>query len=225
MSRRANLAHRCPDCLLHLSLCLCAELPRLETRTRVLLVLHRDEARKPTNTGRLAARSLVDSELVIRGERGHGEPPLSWPAERTPLLLFPSDDAAPLADAARGVGPITLIVPDGTWRQAFKLQRRAPALATVPRVRLPEGPATEYRLRAPVRPSGLSTIEAVARALGVLDGPEIEAALLRVFHAMVDRTLWARGALPEEGVRGGVPVGAAQHEPGRESSARARRLV
>lgn len=217
MTRRANLAHRCPSCLLHLSLCLCAELPRVETRTRVLLLLHRAEARKPTNTGRLAARALANSELAIRGDRERGEPPLTWPADTTPLLLFPSDDAAPLPEVARGGGPVTLIVPDGTWRQACKVQRRVPALVGVPRVRLPDGPATEYRLRAARRAEGLSTLEAVARALGVLEGRDVEAALLRVFRVMVDRTLWARGALPRDQVTGGVPAGASQHAPGRRA--------
>lgn len=219
MTRRANLAHRCPGCLLHRSLCLCAELPRLETHTRVFLLMHRSEAQKPTNTGRLAARSLTNCELVVRGDRAQGEPPISWPAGSTPLLLFPADGAAPLAELARAAtGPITLIVPDGTWRQAFKVQHRVPSLAGMARARLPDGPPTAYRLRAPVHPSGLSTIEAIARALGVLEGAHVEAALLRVFQTMVDRTLWARGALARELVFGGVPEGASQHDPGRPAT-------
>lgn len=215
MTRRANLAHRCPRCLLHLGLCLCEELPRLQTRTRLSLLIHRSEDRKPTNTGRLAAMSLSNSEVLVRGDRAAGEPPLSWPVGSTPLLLFPSDDAAPLDELAPSLGAVTLIVPDGTWRQAFKVQHRVPALATVARVKLPAGPGTEYRLRAQSRPAGVSTIEAIARALGVLDGPDVEAGLLRVFRMMVDRTLWARGALSRELVYGGVPEGAVQHDPAR----------
>ncbi len=52
---------------MHRSLCICALLPRLETRTRVVLLLHQLEVDKPTNTGVVAARCLVNSAVVYRG--------------------------------------------------------------------------------------------------------------------------------------------------------------
>ena len=41
---------------MHRSLCICGLLPRIETRTRLLFVVHQLEAVKPTNTGLVAAR-------------------------------------------------------------------------------------------------------------------------------------------------------------------------
>ena len=43
----------------------------------------------------------------------------------------------------------------------------------------------------------LSTLEAVARALAVLEGAEVETELLSVFEAMVTRMLVTRGKLHE----------------------------
>jgi YD repeat-containing protein len=37
--------------------------------------------------------------------------------------------------------------------------------------------------------------EAIARAMGILEGPLVREALERVFRAMVERTLWSRGAI------------------------------
>ena len=73
---------------------MCNELPLLTTRTRICLVMHRDEARKPTNTGRLVARCVEHSQILIHGEQGTiaAEPDFSG---RVPLVLYPSEDAQP----------------------------------------------------------------------------------------------------------------------------------
>src|SRR5215510_6256239 len=72
LTRRAKPHLRCADCRMHRSLCICALLPRIATRTRVVLVLHQLEARKPTNTGALAARCLENSVVVYRGRAPDG---------------------------------------------------------------------------------------------------------------------------------------------------------
>ena len=69
------------------------------------------------------------------------------------------------------------------------------------------------RLRTPTRPGRLATLEALAHALGALEGPAIEAELLRVYRVMTDRTLWTNGRLPREAVTGGVPADARSHDP------------
>jgi DTW domain-containing protein len=231
MSRRNNFAHRCERCRMHQSLCVCALIPRVVTRTRVLLVIHRSEDRKPTNTGRLAADCLVNSEVVRRGDPSAQAGPLPIPEGTVPILLYPAEDAVPLVDLAPRIGekPVTLIVPDGNWRQAFKVRNRVPGLREVACVTLPASLAKPsiYRLRSEAHAHGLATIEAIARALRVLEGSrgrEIEEALEFPFRAMVERTLWARGALEAEDVTGGIPQGAERHDPvsGVLAAARAR---
>lgn len=217
MSRRANVARRCERCRMHESLCMCALIPRIETRTRVVLFIHVSEERKPTNTGRLATDCLVNSELVVRGRPGSPSEPLAIPEGTTPVLLYPAEDAVPLVDLAPKLGaqPVTLIVPDGNWRQAFKVRNRVPGLRDVVCATLPaaEDKPSLYRLRVETHAHGLATIEAIARALGVLEGPEVEAALELPFRAMVERTLWARGILRDDEVTGGIPEGAQRHDP------------
>jgi DTW domain-containing protein YfiP len=188
-------------------LCVCALLPRLETRTRLQLFIHRFEDRKPTNTGRLAAECLVGSEVIVRGHADAPPEILAVPPGSRPLLLFPDDDAVRLDELPPAPEPVTLIVPDGNWRQAQRVRTRVAGMRTVPCVTLPPGPPSIYRLRSEPRPGGLATMEAIARAFGILEGPEVQAALEHVFRVMVERTLWTRGLLDASAVTGGVPDG------------------
>jgi DTW domain-containing protein YfiP len=214
---------------MHRTLCICRLLPRLETRTRVVLLLHQLEARKPTNTGLVAARCLVNSAVVYRGREPDdaragaslaaqaARIAAAIPANTRAAFLFPHPTATPLADFAREGAPVTLVVPDGTWRQAAHTRARfAPALG-LPCVSFAApaqaAPAVGGRLRAARAPDQLATLEALAFALGALEGPPIEAALLHVFRVMTDRTLWSNGRLPREAVTGGVPDGVRSHEP------------
>ena len=208
MSRRANLIHRCERCRLHRSLCICDLIPRIETRTKLLLVIHRAEDRKPTNTGRLAAECLVNSEVVVRGNEGDPPPVIPEGA----ILLFPADDAIPLTSDMR---PTTLVVPDGNWRQAARVRQRVPGLSKVPCVTLPPGEPSIYRLRSEAHAHGLATLEAIARAYEILEGRAVREALEHPFRAMVERTLWVRGSLADEDVTTGVPEGVSKHEPAR----------
>jgi DTW domain-containing protein YfiP len=194
---------------MHVAVCVCALIPTLRTRTRLMLVIHRAEERKPTNSGLLAALCLPNSEVIRRGHKS-GEPAVAFAADTQPLLVFPDDDATPLAEWAQRERPVTLVVPDGTWRQAAKVRKRMPGLSDIPCVSLPEGEGSRYRLRREGRAGGLSTMEAVARAFGILEGAAVEDALLALFYTMVDRTLWVRGQLADEAVRGGLPADASR---------------
>lgn len=201
---------------MHETLCICALIPRLATRTRLQLIMHCREEKKPTNTGQLAARCLVRSAISIVGIRDRPLELAPITEHEQPVLMYPADDAVPITQFAASERPIVLIVPDGSWRQAGKMRNRIPGLAAIPCVTLPVVDRTNYRLRAENREGGLATLEAIARAMCLLEGdagPQIEAAMLAVFRVMVDRTLWLRGALPDAKVTGGIPEAAIARNP------------
>jgi len=185
---------RCPQCILHLPSCICAEIQPLDLATRVIVLRHRKETHKTTNTGRLVPLTLTGAEIRVFGERHDvldaGD--FAEPARNT-LLLYPGPDSRSLTKAEAHLAPVTLVVPDANWRRAFKLVAREPALAALPRVHLPDGPPSTYRLRRHPDPRFLATFEAIARALGILEGPEVQAHLERTFALMVERTLRSRG--------------------------------
>jgi DTW domain-containing protein YfiP len=151
--------------------------------------------------------------VLVRGHEARPEDSLDLHSGTRPLLLFPHESALDLRRLAGSKEPITLIVPDGTWRQASKVRQRVRGLDAVPCVTLPPGPPSRYRLRFEPHDGGLATIEAIARAFGILEGRYVEEALLTVFGAMVERTLWARGAIDASAVALGIPKGAERHDP------------
>jgi DTW domain-containing protein YfiP len=211
---------------LHRSLCICALVPRLETRTRVILLLHQLEAQKPTSTGALAARCLASSRVLYRGrspgaDRGDSGDVAAQIAEeakgRRAFLLYPHPDAIPIDEIAIDGRSILLVVPDGTWRQVARARARLVRQLGIPSVRLDGRPLEGPRLRHPTAPDRMATLEAVAAALGILegasDGPPVAEALLRVYRIMSERTLWTNGRIAREAVTGGIPPGVRSHDP------------
>lgn len=191
-----------------LDLCVCGLVPRVFTRTRVVVVMHHIEAMRQTNTGRLVLAGLENAEVRLRGLH---QRPLDCSdlasGERRTLLLFPSSGARPLAEALcdNDPRPVTLVAPDGTWNHARKVGLREPALRAAEHVMLPFEKPSEYRLRTAGHPHKLSTIEAIARAMGLLEGQDVREKLELLFRVARDRTLWSQGKLREEEVCGGLP--------------------
>jgi len=202
---------------MHRSLCICGLLPRLVTRTRVVLVIHQLETVKPTNTGVIAARCLANSAVVYRGRAPDDSVSIASVDQElvregmTSLFLFPHADATPLESWRGRDEQIQLVVPDATWSQAARMRGRM--ARGLPCVSLPARGVGADRLRAAPRPGRMATLEAVAAALGILEGPEVDEALMRVYRIMTERTLWTNGRIRSEDVTGGIPPGVRSHLP------------
>ena len=196
MGHRTHQATRCTRCRMHQRLCLCEHIPEYELETRLVLVMHCRETEKPTATGPLALAALKNSELYLQGIPNQ---PLDLThlhdEGRRVVVLFPSDDARELSSSFRAEDPrpITLVVPDGNWRQASRVPKRVPGLIDAPRVIIPAGRPTEWGVRRETRAGGLATFEAIARAMGALESEEVQAGMETVFHRMVRTTFSMRG--------------------------------
>jgi DTW domain-containing protein YfiP len=179
--------------------CLCDGLRRMPCATRVVVVMGRREAEQTSNTGRLAVELLEGASLIVRGQKDvvPDFTPLRDPA-RQAYLLFPAE-GAPLLDPAEVAAdgrPVTLVVPDACWSQARRMTRHEPDLANLPRRRLPD-PATPgmYALREAPTEGHLSTFEAIAEALALLEGPQIRTHLLNFFITWHARHLSERNGV------------------------------
>ncbi|MDP9525063.1 tRNA-uridine aminocarboxypropyltransferase [Pseudomonas protegens] len=183
---------RCERCLRPTGHCLCPLIPRLPSRTRVLLLQHPSEVNHALNTARLAALGLSNAQLLV-GEVFEDLPALLAQPGHRACLLFPADDAQPLQAYAETDEPLLLVVPDGTWRKARKLLHLNPLLAALPRVTLASATPSRYRLRKAPGPGALSTLEAIVQALQVLEAPASFEPLLRPFEALIDGQIAAMG--------------------------------
>jgi DTW domain-containing protein YfiP len=153
---------------------------------------HAFESFKSTNTARIAALALPSLSIV---EYDPGTPPdieALLAASEPACLLFPGGEETPPE-----VLPRTLVVLDGTWTQVRKMAHRNPALLKLPKLSLAPGGGAVRRLRVAPREGARSTLEAIADALELLEGPEVSRPLHALHERMVDRVLAARGATRE----------------------------
>lgn len=158
---------------------------RVANRTSVLVVQHPRERTHPFNTARLLELCLDDVQVVVDfdGQLRRGASPL--PLQPGAALLYPSPRARELSALLRHERPRQLVVIDGTWHHAHTLYRDIPGLESLPHVTLPPGSESEFLVRRQPAAHCLSTLEAVQRALDVLE-PETAGltGLLDVFRSM-----------------------------------------
>ena len=117
------------------------------------------------------------------------------------MLLFPGPSSVPIEEVllpAGGDEQRALLVVDGTWRQAQKIMRedciqQAIETQAVTVARLTTAQSSAYQFRREPRATFISTLEAVANALRVLEGnhagDQAAAALEDAFRFMVDATV------------------------------------
>jgi DTW domain-containing protein YfiP len=185
MRSATDLSNRCARCLVRRDLCLCAEVVPVPTATRFVVVRHMLEKFRSTNTGRIALLGLTNAALVeFGGTDGPGD--LASLVGPDAALLFPDGGRPPDRP------PCTVVVVDGSWSQARRMVQRLPALRSLPRLALPTFEALP-RLRAPTRPDGLSTIEAMTRAIALLEGDAAAKPLADLCRLHAARSRAAKG--------------------------------
>ena len=192
MGVRPKRTNRCQRCRMREDLCLCPSIPLYELATRLVLVMHYRELPKTTATGPLALVALPNSELRVQGLQDQilDFNDLHTPQRRT-LFLYPGEEVPVLSREflEQDPRPVNLVVPDGNWSQAARMGKRLPGLSHAEMVRLPEGPRTQWGIRNEPHPHGLATFEAIARAYGIIESPEVQAGLEELFLLMVRKTI------------------------------------
>lgn len=182
---RGHRVARCNRC--QLKPCLCAIRPSIQLTCDLLLLMHRNEILKPTNTGRLIADCFPANTWAASWSRTQPSPRLLSLLEDPayyPLLLFPgefnplfsSPPASTYGEDGQGRyctnnkprKPLIIII-DGTWKQARRMYLQSPWLHCHPRLELSEFNSGNYGLRqAPGGQHQLATAEAASLALKML---------------------------------------------------------
>lgn len=172
---------RCDRCRYALRVCLCADIPTIDTATRIVIVRHSQERNRSSNSGRLAHLALSNSLVVEHG--GSDREPAQLPALDGAWLLFP---VGAVMKQAPVPPPSTLLVLDATWSQARRMYRKLP-VHKLPVLHLAGDAMAAHRLRRSPGPGQLSTIESIAHALRMLEGDGVAAPLEQLFDIAVAR--------------------------------------
>jgi DTW domain-containing protein YfiP len=187
---------------------------KLESEVGVLILQHPQEQDRVLGTARLLVETLANARLTVGlswRNLSHAlkEPadPSDWgvlylgsthAGEDGPLVALDRKGAKLADQAAARAGVKGIVVLDGNWAQAKALWWRNAWLTRLRRfVVVPDGPSLYGDLRREARPDAVSTLEAVALALSVLEGdPALQERLLAPFRAMLAeaRAAGVRGA-------------------------------
>lgn len=191
----------CARCGRPVTVCYCAALTRIETRSKIVILQHPREEGMPIGTAHMAHLCLPQSEIHV-GVRWDDSPVLASACadpERPPVLLYPGPGARDIL-AEPPPGPVTLIVVDGTWAHARTLVRDNPKLAALPRYAFSAPEPSNYRIRREPDVAYVSTLEALMHVLGAIEGePERFRALMQPMNTMVDAQLAAQRAAQAAG--------------------------
>lgn len=156
------------------------------------MLRHALERYKHSNTGRLVGLAVRGARVVDWAVRGEPLPELTLGDDAQ--LLWPEGPVA----VAPPTAPVHLVVLDGTWPQARRMVQRISGLRGVRRLALAPPAHALVRLRRTRTAEEMSTLEAVAQALGFLEGPAVAAPLRALHDAFV------RASQPLTSRRGGI---------------------
>ena len=184
---------RCQRCSQRIDDCLCRQLLQIHQKTDLNIVMHHREAVITSNTARLAKLTFNNVHIHLRGVPNMK---IDWEKiickQTQPLYLYPDENAIELGrikDFFPQAEKFNLIIPDGSWRQTKKFQKRELPLQTIPTVKLPQNLKGNYLLRKSRFENYLSTFEAIAYALDYLENSAISEIALKNFHLFVQKHL------------------------------------
>lgn len=181
--------------------------PSVDNKVAMLILQHPQEQDRVLGTARLICSTLANAQLTVGlswRNLGHALKAPAEPKEWGVLYL----GSAQAAKAMKGKGPLValdrngepladqaaarqgvkgIVALDGNWAQAKALWWRNPWLTKLRRfVVVPDGPSLYGDLRKEARPDAVSTLEAVALALSVLEGDAaVRETLLVPFRALL----------------------------------------
>jgi DTW domain-containing protein YfiP len=172
---RGKSVIRCERCQLAAYACICAWQPQLVARAEFVLLLHRIEVFKPTNTGRLIADLFPAQTHAFCWSRTEPEQALLdllSDENRQCFIVFPADTPEAKAKSRKVFTEIptndkikTFILLDATWKQSGRMFHLSRWLENVPCVSLPEGVLRGYAVRKSHQDDYFSTAEAAALCL------------------------------------------------------------
>ncbi|SFC85039.1 tRNA-uridine aminocarboxypropyltransferase [Pseudoalteromonas denitrificans] len=174
----------CSKCHYPKKTCVCEAVTRISCQTKVYVMQHPSEVKAAKNTIRLAQLCLPSIEVIV------GEEPVDFnkiknlPLENT-FLLYPNENAVEIENlAVKNIAKINLILLDGTWKKAYKILMKNPWLAKYETLSFASLPQNQYAIRKTKRSDSLSSLEAIAYSLEVLEGINTTP-LYQVLHKMM----------------------------------------
>jgi len=159
----------CTFCHYPLKTCVCEAVSKIDCQTKIYVMQHPSEVKAAKNTIRLAQLCLPNLAVFIGEEPDSFKEIQNLPAENT-FLVYPDDNAVEIEKLSQKVPhKINLIILDGTWKKAYKLKMKNPWLSRFKTLTFANLPENQYVIRKAKRADSLSSLEAIAYSIEVLE--------------------------------------------------------
>ncbi len=195
---------RCESCLLASFACLCQWRTSSTSRCDFIVLMHRDEVFKPTNTGRLIADVFPDNTRFFSWSRTTPDVELLQlleDPERQFFIIYPakeSESREVFSVVPTNTKRPTFILLDGTWKQSGRMFHLSRWLDQVPVLCLPDTLLRSYAVRKSHQDHYLSTLEAAALCLQIAEEQPQADILLDYFALFNLHYLATRGCYAPE---------------------------
>lgn len=213
---RGITVKRCVECLLAKQYCICEWLKPFngEFPFDIVLLMHRDEILKPTNSGRLMAEAFPNQCMAFEWSRLEPPPELIAlinQADRQCAIVYPARNHRQpvefnylISTAISKEHPSmslmtkkpTLIFLDGTWRQAARMFNHSHWLSHLPFYALDDVVVGEYAVRKASEISRLATAEAASLVLAALHAQKASEHLQHIFTVFNQHCAATRACVP-----------------------------
>lgn len=183
----------CSRCHYPEKTCVCEHIETLECSTEIIILQHPDETQHAKGSARLVSLTLSKAQCVV-GETADDfsdvvNKVVSFSGRA--LLLFPCDESIALEQAVEHDNhhfstmeqEQLLIVIDGTWRKALKIYKQNSWLQTLQAYHFSQPLSSNYYIRRSDLEYGVSTLEAVAYYLELIENINTRP-LLKLFDFM-----------------------------------------
>lgn len=189
----------CYRCYWPKHLCWCDSITPMDTRTRLVFLMHPKEFKKEkAGTGRLTHLCLKNSEIVMDTDFDNNPRVQQLITDPTnyPVLLYPGDEAFNLSQGdlkseELGTRQLVVFLLDATWASARKMLRLSPSLQRLHRVMFIPSAPSRFVIKQQPQEGLLSTLEATHELLlalerSGLDSYSLPKQLLDLFQRMQD---------------------------------------
>jgi DTW domain-containing protein len=186
MTHARHKSEKCPNCKLYKAICVCSEVKIFDLKTRVTLLIHTKEVNKATNTGKLAQLMLSNCRTLIVGtlDGELREQDIVSEGYENLILFHSASNVLDSEFLSTLTAPVNLIVPDGNYHQAVKMTKSG-SLKNIRRVKLPPGQEGEYSLRNSKDKQKVSTIEAIIKAIEIIENGPAAESMYKIFKKMI----------------------------------------
>ncbi|ETX11888.1 hypothetical protein MUS1_08075 [Marinomonas ushuaiensis DSM 15871] len=201
---RGSNAIRCSHCLMAEFACFCHLRESNDSPINFILLFHRNEIHKPTNSGRLIADLFPDDTQAYLWSRTEPQQDLLdhlKSQQGTCTLLFPHTETAQaqnrqprteFADVYGNNKKHTFIILDGTWKQASKMFHQSEWLKDIPHFEINSEAQRSFLVRHSHHKMQFATAEVTAMLLDSLGHNIASQKLFNYYQAFNEHCLASR---------------------------------